>query len=163
METVVLGFGSNIGNRRNNIENAVKEISLTPGFALLARSFFYETEPWGYKKQNKFLNACAVYLCRLSPAELLKCIKSLERKIGRLKRGKWQAREIDIDVLFYGSKIVKAGNLIIPHPFIQERNFVLKPLVELMPGFIHPKIKKSIHYIYSHSKDDCKVNLYNER
>lgn len=160
METVVLGFGSNIGNRRNNIERAIKKISLTPGFDLLARSHFYETEPWGYKQQNKFLNSCAVYLCRLDPIEILKRIKAVERSVGRVKRGKWQAREIDIDILFYGSKIVSAGNLIIPHPFIQERNFVLKPLVEIMPGFIHPKIKKSIHYIYSHSKDECKVSLY---
>lgn len=160
METVVLGFGSNLGNRRNNIEQAVKEISLTSGFDLLARSNFYETEPWGYKKQNKFLNLCAVYLCRESPAEVLKQIRSVERKVGRRKRGKWHAREIDIDILFYGGKIVNSGNLIIPHPYIQERNFVLKPLVEIMPGFIHPKFKKSISYIYSRSKDDCRVSLY---
>jgi dihydroneopterin aldolase / 2-amino-4-hydroxy-6-hydroxymethyldihydropteridine diphosphokinase len=163
IEKVVLGFGSNVGNRLGNILSALKDISLTKGFDLLAFSSVYETEPWGYKRQRKFLNSCAVFLCRLSPQDLLKTVKKTEKKIGRLNRGKWQAREIDIDVLFYGSRIINAGEPVIPHPFLQERNFVLKPLVELMPGFIHPKIKKSIEYIYSHSKDDCKVNKYIER
>lgn len=162
IEKIVLGFGSNMGSRLNNIQSALKEISLTKGFNLIASSSVYETEPWGFKRQRKFLNFCSVFLCRLSPREVLKIIKSAEKRIGRIQRGKWQAREIDIDLLFYGNRIIKARNLIIPHPFLQERNFVLKPLVELMPGFIHPVFKKSIESIYNHSNDDCMVKEYNK-
>src|SRR5689334_6575027 len=100
IEKVVLGFGSNLGRRLNNIQSALKLISLTPGFSLLAVSRIYETQPWGYTLQNNFLNSCAVFLCRLPPAELLEKLKLAEKTLGRKKRGKWQAREIDIDVLF---------------------------------------------------------------
>jgi 2-amino-4-hydroxy-6-hydroxymethyldihydropteridine diphosphokinase len=100
IEKIVLGFGSNMGSRLNNIQSALKEISLTEGFNLIASSSVYETEPWGFKRQHKFLNSCSVFLCRLSPGEVLKTIKSAEKRIGRIQRGKWQAREIDIDLLF---------------------------------------------------------------
>lgn len=160
MEKVVLGFGSNVGNRLSSIRSAVKATALTKGLDLLAISSVYETEPWGFKKQGKFLNLCAVFLCRLPAAELLKSVKNIEKKIGRVKRDKWQAREIDIDVLFYGSRIIRSGDLIIPHPFLQERNFVLKPLVEIMPGFIHPVLNKSIEELYRNSTDDCEVKVY---
>lgn len=162
IEHVTLGFGSNIGNRLKNIQTAVKIISLTKGFDLLALSSIYETEPWGFKKQKKFLNSCGVFLCRLSPSELLNFVKQTETAVGRVNRSKWQAREIDIDILFYGSRTYNGGKLIIPHPFIRERNFVLKPLVELMPGFIHPKLNKNIGEIYRASKDNCAVSLYRE-
>jgi 2-amino-4-hydroxy-6-hydroxymethyldihydropteridine diphosphokinase len=162
IEKVILEFGSNTGSRLKNIGAAVKEISLNNGLNILALSPVYETEPWGYRNQRKFLNCAGAYLCRLSPPELMKTINKIEKKIGRTKRGKWQAREIDIDVLFYGNRVYKKNNLIIPHTFIQERNFVLKPLAELMPGFIHPVLNKSISFLYSHSKDNCKVKLYRE-
>jgi dihydroneopterin aldolase/2-amino-4-hydroxy-6-hydroxymethyldihydropteridine diphosphokinase len=151
---VVLGFGSNMGSRLKNIQSAVKMLALSKGFNMLAESSIYETEPWGYKKQNKFLNSCAVFLCRNAPAELLKRIKLTEKKLGRVNRGKWKAREIDIDVLFYGNRIINEGKLVIPHPHLKERNFVLEPLVELMPGFIHPVYKKNISNIHKHSTDN---------
>lgn len=160
IEKVVLGFGSNMGSRLSNIQSAIKEISLTKGLNLLAVSSVYETEPWGYKRQNNFLNSCAVFLCKLPPADILKIAKNTEKKIGRVSREKWQAREIDIDVLFYGRRIINSGKLIVPHPYIQERNFVLKPLVELMPGYVHPKLKKSIICLLEDSKDICKVKVY---
>lgn len=160
IEKVVLGFGSNTGRRLRNIEAAVKEIALNEGFNILTLSSIYETEPWGYKNQRKFLNCAGAYLCRLNPLKLVKTIEKIEKKIGRIKRGKWKAREIDIDVLFYGKRVYKNKRLVIPHPFIHERNFVLKPLVELMPGFIHPKLNKNIRFLYLHSKDNCRVKLY---
>lgn len=162
IEKVVLGFGSNIGRRLRNIEAAVRETALNKGLNILALSSIYETEPWGYKNQRKFLNCAGVYLCRLNPPELVKTIKKIEKKIGRVKRGKWKAREIDIDVLFYGERVYEKKGLVIPHPFIPERNFVLKPLVELMPGFIHPKLDKDIRFLYLHSKDNCTVKLLKE-
>lgn len=160
MEIIVLGFGSNIGNRFYNIRSAVKTVALSEGFNLLALSDVYETEPWGFKRQHNFLNCCGVFFCRHSPGEALKILKSAEKKLGRRKRDKWQAREIDIDILFYGSRIIKSGKLVIPHPYIKERNFVLKPLVEIIPEFIHPVYRKSIQYLFSHSADKGKVKKF---
>lgn len=160
IERVVLGFGSNLGNRMNNLSSALREISLNKGFDLLAVSSVYETEPWGFKKQNKFLNFCGVFLCRLAPLDVFKTIKSAEKKLGRKSRGKWKAREIDIDVLFYGTSVFKTKELVIPHPFLRERNFVLKPLVELIPGYIHPVFKKRIDYLFRNTPDKGKAELF---
>jgi 2-amino-4-hydroxy-6-hydroxymethyldihydropteridine diphosphokinase len=156
-EKVVLGFGSNKGNRLKNIKNAVKFLSLNNDLNVLAVSKIYETEPWGYKKQKCFLNCAAVFLSRLKPEELLRLLKDYEKKAGRSENTKWQAREIDIDILFYENKIIQSSKLKVPHPFIEKRNFVLKPLVELIPGYIHPILNKSIKNLYAISKDICKV------
>lgn len=161
IEKVVLGFGSNFGNRVNYIESALRYISLSDAFDFLALSSIYETEPWGYKKQKNFLNCVGIFLCRFSPAEALKTINRIEKKIGRVDRGKWKAREIDIDVLFYGRKIIKTKKYSIPHPLVAERNFVLKPMAELMPDFVHPMLKKSMANLYRISKDKGKVSLHN--
>ena len=136
-EFVILGFGSNIGNRYSNIYTALRTISLNENMNLLKVSGVYETEPWGFTKQNSFFNCVAVFLCSLKPAELLKTIKLTERKTGRKKRGKWQAREIDVDILFYGNKVLNSGELKIPHPHLHLRNFVLKPLVDIIPTKSH--------------------------
>ena len=159
---VVLGFGSNLGNRLRNLKAAVKEVSLTKGIDFLALSSIYETEPWGYMPQNVFLNCAGIFLCRANPLELIKIIKNIEKKLGRHNREKWRPREIDIDILFYESRIFKNKQLVIPHPLMHQRNFVLKPLVELMPGVIHPKLKKSISSLYLNSKDKGKVSLFKQ-
>lgn len=159
IEKIVLGFGSNVGNRLKLIQSAVKAVSLA-GFDVIALSSVYETEPWGNKAQNIFLNCCGVFLCRKTPIIALKTLKSIEKKLGRFERGKWQAREIDIDILFYGNRIIKSGKLVVPHPYLKERNFVLKPLVELMPGFVHPVYNKSIAELFKISKDSGKVKLF---
>src|SRR4030095_1846466 len=157
---IILGFGSNSGTRLRNIEVAVKHISLSNGINVLALSSIYETEPWGYKKQRNFLNCVGVFLCKIGPQELMKTINKIEKSLGRKNRGKWHAREIDIDILFYGKRMYKKNDLKIPHPFLHKRNFVLKPLSELVPGFIHPVLNKNIGYLYNHSDDSCKVKLY---
>ena len=157
-EKAVLGFGSNKGNRFLNLKSALITLSLNKDLNLLAVSNIYETEPWGYKKQNCFLNCAAVFLCRIEPTRLLDLLKRYEIYAGRTERTKWRAREIDIDILFYGNKVIKNRKLNIPHPHIHQRNFVLKPLVELIPGYIHPVLNKSIKNLYAGSKDICKVN-----
>ena len=160
IEKVVLGFGSNIGSRFRNINNAIRVLSLNKDFNLLALSSVYETEPWGFKHQRNFLNCAAVFLSRLSPAGLVKFIKKTEKQAGRVKRDKWQAREIDIDVLFYGSRIIDRRYLKVPHPYLYERNFVLTPLVEIVPGFIHPVLKKNITELSKISVDTSNVKIY---
>ena len=95
-----------------------------------------------------------------TPAEALRKVIEIEKEIGRVEREKWHEREIDIDILFYNRKSIKTGKLVIPHPQIQHRNFVLKPLMELMPGFIHPVLEKNIKTIYMNTKDTGKVSIY---
>ena len=162
IETAVLGFGSNKGNRLLNIKKAVRTLSLNKDFNLLAVSKIYETEPWGYSEQKCFLNCAAVFLCRLKPAELLEFLKKYELEAGRKSSIKWQSREIDIDILFYGNRVIRANRLNVPHPYLHQRNFVLAPLVELIPGFKHPLLGKSIKSLYSTSKDKCTVNELNQ-
>ena len=157
IETAVLGFGSNKGNRLLNIQKAVRTLALNKDLNLLAVSKIYETEPWGYSEQKCFLNCAAVFLCRLQPARLLGFLKKYEFDAGRKSSIKWQSREIDVDILFYGKKVIKTGSLNVPHVYLHQRNFVLAPLVELIPGFIHPILEKSIKGLYSISKDKCTV------
>lgn len=128
IEKVVLGFGSNAGNRFLNIRRAIRLVYLSHNFDILKPSLVYETEPWGFKSQNNYLNCAAVCLCRTKPLQLLEELKEFEIRLGRVKRRKWREREIDIDILFYGDKFIKERGLEIPHPFLQYRNFVLKPL-----------------------------------
>lgn len=163
LEKAVLGFGSNVGARSANIRKAIEELSLNKDLNLLTLSSIYETEPWGYVKQNNFLNCAAVFLCRLPVSELGSLIRETEKKIGRIYRGKWKAREIDIDILFFSKLRIKRKDLEIPHPMITHRNFVLKPLVEIMPGYIHPVKGKSIEVLHKISRDKCKVKLYKRK
>ncbi|MGH2574931.1 MAG: 2-amino-4-hydroxy-6-hydroxymethyldihydropteridine diphosphokinase [Ignavibacteria bacterium] len=162
-EKVVLGIGSNLGRRLLNLKKAIELISESGDFNLLGVSGVYETEPWGYKKQNKFLNCSAAGFYRASPDKLFKMIKSIEKKLGRKKRKRWHSREIDIDILFFGSRIIKRGNIEIPHPQIQNRKFVLKPLLDLMPDYNHPLLKKKIRYLYRQTKDRGEVKLYKQQ
>lgn len=157
MVKVVLGFGSNIGNRKNNIKRAVKCLALNKDLDLLKISSLYLTEPWGYKEQKSFLNCAAVFLTRLRIHQLLKLIKSCEKMLGRVKRPKWQEREIDIDILFWGSRKIRDKSVKVPHPQLHNRNFVLKPLVEIIPGYMHPVFNKDIKYLCKNSCDKSKV------
>lgn len=143
---IFLGLGSNVGDKKQNLEKAIGELG--EKISDIHVSKFYETEPWGYTKQDKFLNAAIRGKTFLAPPELLGLIKLVEKKIGRIKRFKWGPREIDIDILFYDDLVYKDKSITIPHPFIQERKFVLDPLMDLDPDFIHPVLKKTIRQIY---------------
>ncbi len=159
----VIGFGSNRGRRIEYIKNALRLLALDKNLSLLKVSGIYETEPWGFKQQNKFLNAAAVFYCRVSPRELLKIVKAAEIKAGRLKRDKWRSREIDIDILFLGNSILNSHKLKIPHEYIAQRNFVLAPLVEIIPDFIHPVLNKKLSNLYSICPDKGKVCRYSDK
>ncbi len=152
-----MGFGSNLGNRKNIIRSAIKFLALNSKLNLLKLSSMYETEPWGYTEQNSFINCAAVYLSRLNVHQLFKLIKRCEKVLGRVKRPKWHSREIDIDILFWNRDIIKNKKLIIPHPQLQNRNFILKPLLEIIPEFTHPVLKKDIETLYNNSVDNCRV------
>lgn len=111
---------------------------------ILQTSSLYETEPWGKTDQPNFLNICMSIEISLSPPQLLKKLKETETTLGRTKTAKWAEREIDIDILFYDSLVTSDQDLTLPHPRIEERAFVLVPLAEIAPEFVHPVLRKSI-------------------
>jgi len=123
----------------------------------------YESEPWGLKNQNFYLNQVIELKTSMSPKNLLKCCKSIENKMGRSRSIKWGERNIDIDILYFSEIILNEDNLTIPHPLIQERKFVLVPLNELSKNFIHPIFKKTNHEILKNSKDNSKIYLYGNK
>lgn len=143
---VFLGLGANVGDKKKNLEKAIEK--LKKEISDIQVSKFYETEPWGYKNQDKFLNAAIRGTAFLSPSNLLKLIKLIEKEVGRIEKFKWGPREIDIDILFYDNLVHKDDSLIVPHPFLQERKFVLEPLMDLDPNFIHPVFKQTVSQLY---------------
>ncbi|MBI5573214.1 MAG: 2-amino-4-hydroxy-6-hydroxymethyldihydropteridine diphosphokinase [Elusimicrobia bacterium] len=148
MMTIFLGLGSNKGDRKKNILKAIKLLKKS-GQKVLRLSELRETKPYGYKKQKKFLNAVAKLKTKLLPSELLELCKKIEKKIGRTKSFRWGPREIDVDILFYGKKVIKNKKLTIPHSDLHNRNFILIPLVEIAPNFVHPVLKKQVSEMYS--------------
>lgn len=154
---VYIGLGSNIGDKEEYIIKAESEISKIRNTKVLKSSSLYKTEPWGIKDQDFFLNSVLEIQTSLNPSELLAELKRIELILGRKKREKWLEREIDIDLLFFGDFILEIENLKIPHPEISNRNFVLVPMCELKPGFVHPVLKKTVKELLNDSKDSSAV------
>jgi len=111
-------------------------------------SSIIETNAWGKTKQPDFLNQVILLETKLSPQNLLKKCQEIENKLGRERKERWKERTIDLDILFYNDLVLNDVDLIIPHPYISERKFVLKPLNEIASDFIHPVFKKSILVLY---------------
>lgn len=137
---VYLGLGSNLGSREDNLRTALSFLS--ERLRIEKTSSIYETEPIGDINQPRFLNMACQTSTRLSPQALLFLAKGIEVKLGRV--GSNGARPIDIDILLYGEQVIKDPDLVIPHPRLAEREFVLVPLVEIAPDVIHPILKKSV-------------------
>jgi len=163
LQRVVLGLGSNVGNREIFLKSAVKKLSSRWNFLFISASSIYETEPWGFKYQNNYLNCILVVLYRSGPGSLIREIREVENNLGRINRGKWHPREIDIDILFFGDKLINKKKLIVPHPLIRERRFVLEPLNELMPDFIHPVFHKKISKLFNKIPDKNASKLYKQQ
>ena len=143
-ERIFIAIGTNLGNKEENIQKAIKLIS-EGGVKIVKTSSLYETEPYGNIDQPDFLNAVIEVETDLSPEELLKVLLSIEGSMGRVRREKWGPRIIDLDIIFYGDRIVKEENLTIPHPDMQNRDFVLKPLSEIAGEYIHPVLNKTVN------------------
>ena len=139
---VYLGLGSNIGNRQDNLDRALDLLSQRLRIGKV--SSIYDTEPIGNVNQPRFLNlACQAYT-RLGPAGLLVLAKGIELKLGRAINKRNAPRPIDIDILFYGDLVMETPDLVIPHPKVTERAFVLIPMVEIVPDLVHPVSKKTV-------------------
>lgn len=141
---VYLSLGSNIGNKRKNLLEAIRKIGELENTEVVKSSTILETEPFGYLEQDNFLNACLEVKTLMTAQEFLKEILQIELDMGRVREIKWGPRIIDIDILFYDKEIIEEDNLAVPHPWICEREFVLAPLSEIAPNYIHPLEKKTI-------------------
>jgi len=141
-ETVYLALGSNLGDRLANLEAAI--IALPPAVKVLERSPVYETAPWGVTSQPDFLNMVLQGETRLAPTALLTCLKRIETDLGRLPSVRYGPRLIDMDILFYDDLVLNIPELVLPHPRLHERAFVLVPLADLAAGLVHPVLRKTI-------------------
>lgn len=154
---IYLCIGGNLGEREANIEEAVDFIDFNFG-EVIAVSSVYETEPWGMTDVPNFLNRVVLVESELSNEELLAEVEGLEEFYGRERsEGEYQSREMDIDILFIDSEIIETESLKVPHPRLAERRFVLEPLAEVAPDFIHPIMKKSVSEILKACTDQGKV------
>lgn len=139
---VYLALGSNLGDRLANLKQAIA--ALRPQVDVKARSQVYETPPWGYEDQPKFLNQVLKGTTYLEPEPLLKHLKRLERALGRKESFQNGPRAIDIDILFYDDLVLNTLSLVIPHPHLHERGFVLLPFMDVNPNFVHPVSKRTV-------------------
>ena len=159
MNTVYIQLGSNIGERESFISKSMEQIEENIG-EIITESSVSETIPWGNENQNNFLNSVIKIKTPFDSFEVLQKSQEIENTLGRKRIAKWRERTIDIDILFYNNEIINTTKLIIPHPLIQQRKFVLVPLSEIAPNYIHPILKKSISTLLSECKDNQKVLDY---
>lgn len=144
MANVYIGLGTNIGDKKKNITDATIIIGAVMG-DIRQLSSLYETEPWGFESPNSFLNAVILIQTDLEPEKCLQIAKAIEREMGRIhtKEG-YEDRIIDVDILFYDNITYQSQDLTIPHPLIPKRDFVLKPMAEIAPEFVHPLLGKNM-------------------
>lgn len=146
MHRVYLGLGSNLGDREANLRQAIKLMEQKIG-KLVSQSLFYETEPWGFVSEHGFLNAALGLESELAPERILALTQQTEAEMGRLRKsdkGCYADRNIDIDILFYDDLVCNMADLVIPHPLLPERDFVLRPMAEIAPDWVHPVLHKSM-------------------
>jgi len=154
-----IGVGSNMGDRNKNILSAKKEINKSTFSNVIEISKLYETEPVGYLEQDYFLNCVFKVSTILNPEELLQLLLETEKILKRKRIIHWGPRTIDLDILFYDNYIISSPNLIIPHPRLHERMFVIKPLCDLAPDLIHPVLKESCFKIAEKLKKSQSIPL----
>jgi len=160
MEKAYLGLGTNMGQREEILEKAVRIISLNSAIEILNISGVYETEPYGFKDQPDFLNLVLEVETSLTPQRLLIVAKSIEEQMGRRPRRRWGPREIDVDILAYENSVAREGFLHVPHKELSSRRFVLVPFAEIAPSFILPDRNKSIQELLTQCPDTGRVQFY---
>ena len=149
-ETVIayVALGSNLGNRDQNLREALTRLNEIPGIRVTCVSSFLDNPAVGGPEHSPpFLNAIAEVQTRLPAAQLLESLLNVEQKLGRERREKWGPRTIDLDLILYGDQIIKSPGLAVPHPLMHERRFVLGPLAKIAPNREHPVLKQSIQQL----------------
>lgn len=167
MSIVYLSLGSNSGNRLKFINLATDLLNIKIG-RILKKSDIFESESWNYS-DNDYLNSVIKLESLLKPQEILDKCKKIEIKLGRNNKTKivdgkaqYSSRVIDIDILFFDNQVIKTKELTIPHPLLQNRNFVLKPLMQISPNFIHPVLKVNMQTLYKNCTDESSINLFSK-
>lgn len=151
-----LSLGGNLGNTLEIFKNVYPILEKKIG-PILHFSSIYQTKAWGNTQQADFLNQVLELNTELNPQELIAQLLNIESELGRVRKQQWEARIIDLDILFYGNQIIQESNLQIPHPFLPQRKFVLIPLAEIAPNLIHPILKKSIDKLVIDCPDSSEV------
>jgi 2-amino-4-hydroxy-6-hydroxymethyldihydropteridine diphosphokinase len=161
MSKVYLLLGGNLGDRFQNISDAIIAINKRIGKVIL-QSAIYETKAWGLSEQPDFLNLAIVVETDLPPLSILDISQEIESELGRTRQinQKWGSRTMDIDLLFYDQEIIQTERLIIPHPLISLRKFVLRPLEEIVPNFVHPLLNQTIFDLNAQCKDNLVVKVW---
>lgn len=155
---VTLIFGGNQGDRKTLIDEAIEKMSEIG--KIVTCSSLYETAPWGFESDHSFYNQVVTYNTELSPEEVLDKCQATEKHLGRIRSGvQFSSRTMDIDILFCDSQIIDTPRLTVPHPRMTQRNFVLCPLNEIMPDFIHPIFGKKISELLQESPDTLKARI----
>lgn len=162
MYKVYLLLGGNLGDREKLLSSAIDALKLRIGRLLLTSSI-YETSAWGNENQPKFLNQALVLETELNAFEVLDIIQEIEKRLGRKRDEHWGARTIDIDILFFDSEIIESERLKIPHPLIDMRKFVLLPLMEIIPDYLHPILKINVESLYLTCGDKLEVKKFNSK
>lgn len=148
---ITLSFGSNLGKKKETIEQAYALLEKELG-KMVSKSAFLETKPWGFESEDMFVNSAAVFETEKTPMQALEICNRIEEMLGRKRSVDdvgYASRTIDIDIIFCDSQIIDTPLLKVPHPLMEKRDFVLKPLREIMPDFVHPVLGKKIKEIFS--------------
>ena len=158
--TAYIGIGSNLGDREENLHKALELLKSLEGTELVTFSSIYESEPMYLSAQPDYLNMATRLSTNLSPPKLLEALLSIENEMGRVRNMKFGPRVIDLDILFFGEQIVDTGSLLIPHPLLYDRMFVLRPLNEIAGELVCPVKQKTISELLKLSTDSSGISIY---
>ena len=159
MNKAILLIGGNLGNRIENLQQAVLQIDKLAG-KVEKRSALYETAAWGQVQQPDYLNQALQISTELSALELLHTVLEIERQLGRVRQQKWGVRVIDIDIIFYNDAVIDLPELKVPHPQMAFRRFVLVPLQEIIPEWVHPVLQQNVGALLTTCQDTLPVHKY---
>jgi len=157
MAEVYLALGSNLGDRRQYLIQAVNSLQEKDKILMIAP--LYRSSAYGYTNQPDFLNTALLLETTAKPFDLLKFLKSIEESVGRKQRIRWGPREIDLDIIFYDDEVLNTPDLVIPHPDFHNRRFVLQPLADIAPDFISPTHRKSVKELLNKCADKTTITL----
>lgn len=157
--TAYLILGSNMGDRYGYIQKALASIALLPHTVIILRSHYYETAAWGLPDLPPHINVAVSISTPLAPLSLLRALQQIEITLDRTRQVKWGERTIDIDIIYFDNQIINHPDLTLPHPLMQERNFVLVPLNEIAPLLEHPLLHHTSGELLAASPDTLSVTL----
>jgi 2-amino-4-hydroxy-6-hydroxymethyldihydropteridine diphosphokinase len=164
MEATVayIGIGSNLGRKVLNCKHSMTRIDRVPGCEVTARSDFFKTEPEGVTGQQWYANCVAEVKTDRTPSELLESLRAIELEMGRVRTEKWESRVIDLDILLFDEQVIDSAHLVVPHPLLHTRRFVLEPLVQLAPDLVHPVLNVTIRRLLNELPKESYVEILKE-